>query len=136
MSKAIPHVQKYMTTTPHSIGYDQTLRTASEIMEANRIRHLPVLHGGKLVGVLSDRDLKMAMGIVGVDADKTTVEDIASEEVYLTSPDAPIDEVARQMSERRLGSALVVDNHKLVGIFTTTDALRALDDLLHTRLKG
>jgi len=135
MSKNIPHVEKYMTTTPHSVGTEQSLQTASELMSKYQIRHLPVLHGGKLSGILSDRDVKMALSLNGVDAEKTTVADIASEDVYLTTPATPIDEVARQMAERRLGSALVVDNHKLVGIFTTTDALKALDELLHTRLK-
>jgi acetoin utilization protein AcuB len=57
MPKAIPHVERYMTTSPHTVGQDQKLSQAHKIMRAHEIRHLPVLQGGKLVGVLSDRDL-------------------------------------------------------------------------------
>lgn len=134
MSKAIPKVEKYMSFGPHSVGTDQTLRAASDLMRENRIRHLPVLNGGKLVGMISDRDLKFALSIEGVDVDGTLVGDIAQEEVYMTSPGSGLDEVVRNMAERRVGSAVVMDHNKVVGIFTATDALRALDHLLSTRL--
>ncbi|MBS1958554.1 MAG: CBS domain-containing protein [Bdellovibrionales bacterium] len=132
--KSIPQVVKYMTTTPHSIGAEQTLKVASELMKVHMIRHLPVLTAGKITGVLSDRDIKLALSISGVDADKTRVEEIASNEVFLVRPEAKLDEVAKSMSEKKIGSVLIVDHSHLVGIFTTTDALRALDDLLQTRL--
>lgn len=92
----------------------------------HKIRHLPVLHGGKLRGVISDRDLKMAFSIRGVDPSTTTIEEIAVEDPFTIEPNAKLDDVVRIMAEKRIGSALVVDNHKLVGIFTTTDALRTL----------
>ena len=56
-----------MTTTPHSIGGEQTLETASRMMREHHIRHLPVLHGGKLLGVLTDRDLKFIEAFRDVD---------------------------------------------------------------------
>lgn len=132
--KAIPTIVKYMTTTPHSIGAEQPLRVAHDLMRGNKIRHLPVLTAGQITGILSDRDVKLALSINGVDPEKTKVEEIASNEVFLVKPDAKLDEVAKTMAEKRIGSVLVVDHSHLVGIFTTTDALRALDDLLHTRL--
>jgi len=49
-------------------------------------------------------------------------------------PDSKLDEVARMMADKKIGSVLVVDHHRLVGIFTTTDALQALGELLQTRL--
>lgn len=134
MSKTIPNLMKYMTTTPHSIGGDQTLATAQGMMKQHGIRHLPVMNGGQLSGILSDRDLKMAMGLIGVNADETKVAEIALEDPYLVHPDSKLNEVIKTMAEKRIGSALVVDNHKLVGIFTTTDALRAFDELMQTRL--
>lgn len=132
--KSIPQVVKYMTTTPHSIGSDQSLSIAHEMMKSHKIRHLPVMTAGKITGVLSDRDIKLALSINGVDPQKTRVEEIASNEVFLVRPDAKLDEVAKTMAEKRIGSVLIVDHSHLVGIFTTTDALKALDDLLHTRL--
>jgi acetoin utilization protein AcuB len=134
MSKPIPNLMKFMTTTPHSIGSEQSLATAQNMMKQHGIRHLPVMHGGQLRGILSDRDLKMAMGLTGVNAEKTTVDEIALEDAYLVHPDSKLNEVVKTMAEKRIGSALVVDNHKLVGIFTTTDALRAFDELMQTRL--
>lgn len=131
--KAIPKIQKYMTTTPHSIGSEQTLKTASEMMKKHGIRHLPVMHGGRLTGILTDRDIKLALGIRGVDPEKTKVEEVAIEDPYLTSPEASVDEVVLHMADRKLGSTLVIDNHKLVGIFTSTDALRILGETLRAR---
>jgi acetoin utilization protein AcuB len=76
----------------------------------------------------------MALSIRGVDAEKTKVDEIASQEVFLVRPDSKLDEVVKNMAEKKIGSVLVVDHHRLVGIFTTTDALVALNELLHTRL--
>jgi CBS domain-containing protein len=67
MTKAIPTVQKYMTTAPHSIGTDQPLARAHEMMRSLDIRHLPVLSGGQLVGMLTDRDLALIESMGGVE---------------------------------------------------------------------
>jgi acetoin utilization protein AcuB len=131
--KTIPTISKYMTTTPHSIGSHQTIKTASQMMKELGIRHLPVLEGGTLTGILSDRDVKMALTFSGAN-EETKVDQIAFEDPYLVKPDAKLDEVVATMAEKKIGSALVVDNHKLVGIFTTVDALKAFSDLLQTRL--
>jgi acetoin utilization protein AcuB len=135
MPKSIPHVEKYMTTTPHSIGAEQPLENAMKLMTEFSIRHLPVMKAGSLVGILTDRDVKLALSIRGVNPGATRVDDIATEEVYITSPDAPLDEVVSKMAGRKIGSAVVVQNHKLVGIFTSTDAMRVLGEIFHTRLQ-
>lgn len=132
--KSIPTIEKYMTTAPHTIGSDQTLAKAERLMSEFRIRHLPVLEGGKLVGILSDRDLKMVESFKDVDAEKVKISEAFCEDIYMVSPKAPLNEVCAEMSLHKYGSVLVVDNHKLVGIFTWVDALRAFDELLQTRL--
>jgi acetoin utilization protein AcuB len=134
MNKSVPTVMKFMTVMPHSIGSDQTIETAHKMMSENEIRHLPVMKGGQISGVISDRDLKLAMSIRGVESSKTTVDEIASSEVFLVKPESKLDDVSKMMAEKKIGSVLVVDNHRLVGIFTTTDALKALNELLHSRL--
>jgi acetoin utilization protein AcuB len=134
MTKAIPTVQKYMSTSPHSIGRDQTLAQAHTLLRTNHIRHLPVLDGGQLVGMLTERDLALVETLKDVDPKKVTVEDAMSTEVYTVSPDAPLDEVVGEMAEKKYGSAVVMQNHKVVGIFTTVDACRTLAELLATRL--
>ena len=134
MSKAIPHIDKYMTPGPHSIGREQSLAQAHKLMREHHIRHLPVLHGGKLVGVLSDRDLHLIESLRDVDPDKVTIEEAMSPTVYTVSPRATLDEVVREMSQHKYGCAMVEDNGKVVGVFTTVDAMRAVADLLETRL--
>ena len=134
VSKPIPNIQKYMTTTPHTIGNDQTIAKASAIMSEHRIRHLPVLRGGQLLGVLSDRDVKLIEGFRDVDATKTLVDEAMTEQPYTVAPETPLDEVVATMAEKKFGSAVVVQNHKVVGIFTTVDACLALSELLQKRL--
>jgi acetoin utilization protein AcuB len=134
VSKPIPSIQKYMTTTPHTIGNDQSIAKAAAIMREHHIRHLPVLRGGQLLGVLSDRDVKLIESFRDVDATKTIVDEAMTDQPYTVGPDTPLDEVVSTMAEKKFGSAVVVQNNKVVGIFTTVDACQALSDLLQTRL--
>lgn len=124
-----------MTTVPHSVGDEQTLSFAAALMKEHHIRHLPVLRGGKLLGILTDRDINLIEALAGVDSDTLTVAEAMTEDPYTVDPDTPLDEVTSQMAERKYGSAVVVQNHKVVGIFTTVDACQALSELLQTRLK-
>jgi acetoin utilization protein AcuB len=134
MTKSIPTIQKYMTTLPHSIGSDQTIATASLMMNDHRIRHLPVLRGGRLLGILTDRDIKLIETFRDVDPTKITVEEAMTEQPYSVSPEAPLDEVVETMAANKYGSAVIMQNQKVVGIFTTVDACEALAQLLRTRL--
>ena len=136
MTKPIPTIQKYMTPAPHSIGAEQTLARAHVVMAEHGIRHLPVLHGGKLLGIVTDRDLHLIESLKDVDPKLITVSDAMSEDVYAVAPDAPLDEVVGTMAEKRHGSAVVLQNGKIVGIFTTVDVCIALADLLHSRLRN
>lgn len=123
-----------MSTTPTSIGKAQTLADAQKVMLSNDIRHLPVLDGGKLLGMLTDRDVHLISSLKGVDPTKVLVEDAMSQNAFSVAPETPLDEVASTMAERKYGSAVVVDGNRLVGILTTVDVCRALAELLTTRL--
>ena len=135
MTKPIPTIQKYMTTTPHSIGAEQPLARAHEMLREHRIRHLPVLRGGQLVGMLTQRDLALIETLKDVDAHTVSVEDAMSTDLYTVAPSTPLDAVVGEMAEKKYGSAVILDNHHVVGIFTTVDACNALVDLLHSRLR-
>lgn len=134
MSKAIPTVQKFMSTSPHSVGVDQTIAFARSQMHEHHIRHLPVLKGGRLVGMITERDIALVEGLKGVDVEALTVEEAMSTQTYSVSPDAALDEVALEMASKKYGSAVVEQNHKIVGIITTVDICQALADLLRSRL--
>jgi acetoin utilization protein AcuB len=134
MSKPIPSVQKYMTTSPHTIGTDQTLAHAHDILREHKIRHLPVLRGGDLVGMLTDRDLALIETLKDVDPAKVLVEDAMSTNIFTVSPDAPLDQVVCEMAAKKYGSAVVVQNHHVVGILTNVDVCTAFAELLNTRL--
>lgn len=133
--KAIPSVSKYMTTLPHTIGAEQNLKKAEKMMSEHRVRHLPVLQGGKLVDILSDRDVRLVESFLDVDPEKVTVEEAYTPEPFIVSPTSSLATVCSEMASKKFGCALVCDNHKLVGIFTWIDALNAFDELLSTRLK-
>jgi acetoin utilization protein AcuB len=133
--KAIPQIQKYMTTTPYAINAESTIEEASQKMKKHGIRHLAVVVvEGHRYGILSDRDVKYAMSLSGFDTRHAKVKDIYEEIPYITKPTTLISDVSAELAARKVGSALVVDNGHLVGIFTTTDACRALSDLYQTRL--
>ncbi len=134
--KTVPTVQKFMSYVPKSIRSDQTIAQAGEIMRKLHLRHLPVLKDGNLVGILTDRDINLVSSFKDVDPTKMIVEQAFTADPYFTKPTAPLDEVVAHMAEHKYGCALVVDNGKLVGIFTEIDALKALSELLETRLKN
>lgn len=119
-------VGDFMTASPHSIGRDQPLSLAYERMRAWGVRHLPVLEHGKLAGILSQRDALLVETLRDVDPPTTPVEEAMSADVYVVAPDTPLEDVAEAMSEHKYGCAVVMEANRVVGIFTTIDALRAL----------
>jgi len=134
MTKSIPHIKKYMTTSVQTIGDEQPMSVAHQMMRDQRIRHLPVLHQGKLIGLVSDRDLRLIETLKDVDPSKVAVSEAMTADVYTVGPDAALDEVVGAMAASKHGSAVVVDHGHVVGIFTTVDACTAFADLLSTRL--
>jgi len=114
----------------NSIGADQKVGLARSLMRGHRVRHLPVLRGGRLVGMISERDIYWIETLKEEDGDDLLVSEAMSPSPYAVAPDAPLSEVVREMAEHKYGSAVVLDHGEVVGVFTTVDALRALSDLL------
>ncbi len=119
-------ISEFMTPAPHTIGHDQPAQTARDHMREHSIRHMPVLNGGTVVGIVSDRDLQFLVTLGDAVSEDIAVEEAMSPEVYQAAPGTPVQEVVVFMAEHKIGSAVVLDGRKVVGIFTTTDALRAL----------
>ncbi len=130
----MPMIEKYMTVMPHTINAKLPVKEALELMRTHRIRHLPVQHAGNLVGVLTDRDVKLATSFS--DASQFKVEDVMTPDPFTVSPKASLDEVAFEMAEHKYGCAVVKqENGKVVGIFTATDGLRVLGEVLDSNYK-
>lgn len=127
---ATVRVSDFMTSSPHTIGDDQSLERAHALMREHHIRHLPVLHGGKLVGVVSMGDLHLLETLGNDELSQMKIEEAMTAEPYVVRPDAPLEDVAREMARHKYGTAIVSDGRKVVGIFTTIDALRALTEKL------
>ncbi|MGZ6143601.1 MAG: CBS domain-containing protein, partial [Myxococcales bacterium] len=111
------------------------LVAAHRLMQAHRIRHLPVVYGGRLVGVVSERDLYLLETVKSVDPRREPVEEAMTAFPFTVPRGADLGDVARQMWQHRYGSALVVEDGVLLGIFTRADALRALSDIQHNGVK-
>jgi acetoin utilization protein AcuB len=124
-----------MTANPHSVGADQPLAVAHKMMREHGIRHLPVLRGGELVGLVSQRDLYLVETLREVDPAVATVEEAMSQSTYAVAPKTPLAKVARVMAAKKYGCAVVMEDGDVVGIFTAVDALRALASLLEARPK-
>jgi acetoin utilization protein AcuB len=128
-----PVIRQYMTVCPHTISAQQSLTTARRMMLEHEVRHLPVLEGGRIIGLLSERDLLLVESLAGVNPTDVRVEEAMVQSVFTARPDEPVAEVIQAMIERKLGSTVIVEGEHVVGVFTTIDALRALLDLLESR---
>lgn len=124
-------IGEVMTRSPYTIGEDIPLEQAKQVLYQNGIRHLPVLRGGKIIGVLSDRDVKLAYAVDGARAATLPASDVTQPDPYTVRDSATLQEVAAAMADRGIGSAVVTDAaERVVGIFTTVDACRVLAKIL------
>ena len=124
-------IRNFMTRSAHAIGHDQSLKLANERMHHFGIHHLPVLDAGVLVGVLSERDIALIGAISPHKVEETSVEDAMSTEPYAVDPNTDAELVTAHMAEHKHGCAVVMEGHKVVGVFTSTDAISLLTVLLH-----
>jgi acetoin utilization protein AcuB len=127
---AVPVIADCMTLAPYVISPDAPLPRAQALMREGGFRHLPVMRGEKLVGIVSDRDIALVQCISRRGADEFFVEDVMTRDPYVVARDMPLAQVARDMLDRKIGSAVVVDAKGVAGVFTVTDALQALVQVL------
>ena len=125
-----PEIREYMTPSPQTIARNRSLSVAGRLMRDNHLRHLPVLDGGSIVGVVSQRDLLLVESLPGVNPTDVRVEEAMVQDVYTVSPTTPLGEAIEATIDRKIGSAIVCEGDKVLGVFTTIDALRALHQLL------
>ena len=121
-------ISEVMHHDPISVSSSTKLKEAYEIMQQKEIRHLPVVDNDKLVGVVTDHDLRLATSKLTQNPFdvETEIEKIMSHPVQTTRPSDPIEIATQTMRELKIGCLPVVDNMKLVGIVTGMDLLDAL----------
>lgn len=134
-------VRSRMKTELVTLGATETLREAVRLELQRKIRHIPIVDAdGKLVGIVTDRDIKRALPspLTGQLAreeydsvlDETPLQKVMTRDPSSISPDATLAEAVQMMFEKKIGGLPVVENGKLVGIFTQTDALALCLELL------
>jgi acetoin utilization protein AcuB len=139
-------VSKWMSSNVISIDKNESLGTALRLMREHRIRRLPVVSKGNLVGIVSDRDLKGALPSEATSLDvwelhglldRMKISDIMTKSVITTTPDATIERVALIMMENKIEGLPVLDaKGNLVGIVTEGDVFRALVEITGVRRKS
>lgn len=127
-----PTVRTVMTPAPKVIEAQADTSAAHALMDELGVRHLPVMDRDRLVGVLSERDIRGARafldhapGVLG-----PVVGDLCSRNLLVVGPDDPLDDAANAMADRKVGAALVVEGVELVGIITCVDVCRGLTTLV------
>ncbi|HXG52406.1 MAG TPA: CBS domain-containing protein [candidate division Zixibacteria bacterium] len=131
-------VREIMMGSPVTLRPEDTLDLASDLISLGRIRHIPIVEEGRLVGLLSSRDLlgAAASAIFGLKPRSRSallktvrIKDVMKKNVITVRPDTPIKDAARLMAEKKIGCVPVMDEGTLIGLVTTTDILRYVEEL-------
>jgi acetoin utilization protein AcuB len=139
------YVKNWMSTTVVTVEESDTLSVAINTLKRNRIRRMPVMKDGKLVGIVSDRDLKEASPSKATSLDiwelhylmsNIKIKDIMTRKPFTVSPNATIEKCAIIMHDNKIGGLPVLDGEKLVGIITEQDIFEALINITGARKSG
>jgi CBS domain-containing protein len=131
-------VREIMMGSPVTLKPDDTLDLANDVISLGRIRHIPVVEDGKLVGLLSERDLigAAATQIFGLKQKSKSallksvlIKDVMKKRVITVKPETPIKEAAHLLADKKIGCVPVLSEGSLVGLVTTTDILRYVENL-------
>ncbi|WP_027848487.1 CBS domain-containing protein [Marinospirillum minutulum] len=123
-------LKDYTTENPITVTEDTAIDELMMLMEGAGVRHLPVVGQGQVVGIISDRDIRLFAGLSDAEKYQVNAGEIMSPNPLTLSSTTPLEEVALIMSEKKVGSIIVVEEDQLYGIFTATDALNALIEVI------
>ncbi len=125
-------IRRWMTKDPVAIGPAETLAEARRKMDKGNFRRLPVVEHSKLIGIISDRDLRQHVGQL----EHTRVDAVMARSVVTVAADMLLDQAANLLVKHKVGGLPVMDGGKLVGVITTIDLLRAFGEVLGTAEEG
>ncbi len=124
----MPTINQFMSRAPYSVGSTESLARAKTLMRVHTIRHLPVIDGTEVVGVVSDRGVLAVESVPGMDLGHVEVARVMEPPVCVAGDD-PVDQVTDLMASQKLDCVVVRGRKGVEGIFTTVDALAALAEL-------
>jgi len=139
------YVQQFMTSKVFTVSPNESILNAMNIMKTKRINRLPVVSNGKLVGLVTDGDLRAAMPSpvttlskfeMNELLSKISIIDVAVKKVITCTPDTLIEDAALLMREHKVGALPVMEGDKVVGIITHNDILDAYLDIMGVRSPG
>ena len=136
--KKIPQVGSVMTTFPYFVNSDDTIAEVERLMDEHQIRHIPVQQEGRVVGIISERDLYRLLERFLSPGQK---EQIRARDIMIAPPyqvpfDAPLNEIALEMAKRHIGSVIVLHHEKLAGIVSATDICRILAEIFEAEFSN
>ncbi len=138
-------VSNWMTKNVFAVTPDDSISDAIRLLKEKGIKHLPVVEGDRVRGILSDRDIKEYTPSKATTLDiyelhyllaKTKIKEVMKKQVITTTPDTPIEEAAMILYDRNIGCLPVVENERLVGIISEKDIFRTLIDITGIRKGG
>jgi len=125
-------IRKWMVHPVHTLRPLDSIRHAREMMETHRINQMPVVVDGRMVGIVTDRDLRDAFPSVfeasakgHPDPDQIRVEEVMTQNVVTLSPSDSVGKAAQIMGDERIGAVPIVEGSRLAGILTRADVLKA-----------
>jgi len=125
----MPTVSRFMTREPYRISSTASLEEARSMMTTHGIRHLPVMEGDKLLGVVAETDVRIVQAVPGVDLAHIEISRVLTAPVCVWG-ETSLDEVADVMAQKKCDCVVVLGGQGVQGIFTSSDALGALGAVL------
>jgi CBS domain-containing protein len=121
-------VRDVMTSNPTTCEPTATLVDAAKVMAREDVGPVPIVEGGKLVGLVTDRDIIIRAVAEGRDVTSTTVQDVASKDLVTVTADEHLDRALQLMAQHQVRRIPVVDGDRVVGIVSQADVARAADE--------
>jgi predicted transcriptional regulator len=130
--KKIPYAGSVMTPFPYFVDTDEEVAEVKRLMGEHNISHIPVQQDGRVVGIVSDRDLFHLRDrfLPNIDKARIRAREIMADDPYIVAFETPLNEIALEMAKRHVGSAIVLHHEKLAGILSATDMCRILAEIL------
>jgi len=125
-------ISKRMGKNPVTVGPEDFLATVQKKMKEGGFRRTPVVENGRLVGIVTDKDLRQHLGYL----EKTKVNAAMTEKVVTVLPKTTLEEASQLLLKHKIGGLPVVEDGRLVGIITTSDILHAFLDVMGATEEG